>query len=60
MGNFYISDNTIVAVSYPLECMLTALKNTTYLRVNVISNKFILDYTKNAFKILNNCKENNE
>ena len=40
--------------------MLIALKNTTYLRVNVIPNKFHLDYTKNAFKILNNCKENNE
>ena len=39
--------------------MLIALKNTTYLRVKGDPNKLYLDYAKSAFKILNNCKDNN-
>ena len=41
-----------------MERTLIALKNTTYLRVKFYLNKLYSDYTKSAFKILNNCKDN--
>ena len=40
-----------------MERTLIALKNTTYLRVKCYLNNLYSDYTKSAFKILNNYKD---